>query len=249
MHRTRIQTTVALLVAGAFACGQVEQELGDGSTGTVNGDVQPDPPSAASSGGSKASTTAVPGSGVYGVPESEPCFENGARCPRGFGCLLPWQAEGTGPILPGVCVPRCDDASDASLGHPCAPDTEGSLGTCRPFTVNPDIRYAFELICTKDCDPLSPDCPAQYSCEVAMDTPGTFAFSCLPVTRHEPLLEGESCDGLPQGQCGPGLSCVSRGSFAKCVKFCDLQDPSACPSPQLCVVPRDFPDGTVGICD
>jgi hypothetical protein len=245
MRWTRIQAAVALLFVGALACGQVEQELGDGSTGTVDGDV----PSAPSpTDGSKANGTAGNGSGVYGAPETEACFENGGRCPRGYGCLLPWQEDGAGPILPGVCVPSCDDASDAGLGHPCAPDAEGTLGVCRPFTVNPDVRYAFRPICTKDCDPLSPDCSAQYSCEVTTATAGTFAFSCLPVTRHEPLLEGESCDGLPMGQCAPGLSCVSRGSFAKCSKYCDLGDPSACPSPQSCVTPRDFPDGSVGIC-
>jgi hypothetical protein len=248
MRWSRIQTAVALLLVGALACGQVEQELGDGSTGTANDDVQPDPPSTSTpTGGSKGNGTAG-SSSVYGAIPTDACFVNGTSCARGYGCLRPWQEDSADPILPGVCAPGCDDASDAGLDQPCAPNAEGTMGVCRPFTVNPDVRYPFQPICTKDCDPLSPDCSAHYSCEVTTATAGTFVFSCLPVTRHEPLLEGESCDGLPMGQCAPGLSCVSRGSFAKCSKYCGLGDPSACPSPQSCVMPRDFPDGSVGIC-
>jgi len=73
------------------------------------------------------------------------------------------------------------------------------------------------------------------------------------VVELNPRPLGAACDGFPEGQCAPGLSCIpatTSDAFANCLVLCDQQNPESCPKPQTCSKPDFFPADPqfVGVC-
>jgi hypothetical protein len=254
--------TLSLLTLAA--CGGSVQEIGDalaGSGGSGAGTAEPH----AGSGGSIASSThggASPGGlSSTGAPShggsasnSGPC---NPACGEGFGCYPVANDPG------GFCAPLCDtqeqgQTPDADLS--CSNSVRGGAGQC-VFSQGYGWAALANFypaaggnvvtgLCSNPCDPLAQDCPVGYTCDHT-DTYSAFnqqgLYACMP--NKDPRALDAPCDRTGDGQCGPGLTCSLPS--ARCVTFCDMNDPSTCPTDRTCTedeITIQDNDPNIGVC-
>ena len=128
-----------------------------------------------------------------------------------------WNAQDVEGQLTGVCAPFCMGTPDDPLCDEgaCLISNEGSVA-----------------LCLDTCDPLMDECGEGLGCSWAG---ASFTFACLVTT--EDIVSGEPCGYA--NDCGQGSTCLAfdahpmcNGS-ACCADFCAMDDPDACPDPQL----------------
>lgn len=266
MSRTTI--TSALLSLLLPGCGKVTYALGD-DNGTLSpagtdGAAEPIGSGGTSStavtntGGAELSmggATLTGGTGnllqgdamTYVVGDCNQSTPTG--CPAGMECFRDLEDASS-----GQCAPLCDRPEQQAWGEPCLNDINGEAGTCFPF-LKADIERGTLVgtgVCTFECNPLDQRCPGGFSCDITEQFAGTEppkVFACLPLVRIPYGQEGEACNGSPQGQCGPGLTCIDTSYV--CQRFCDLNAPSSCADSQTCTRPAWFPaePANVGVCE
>ena len=170
----------------------------------------------ASTGGTWDDDKCVPitGEGAAG----EPCVYGGTAeatddCGESTYC---WAVQDVDGVLTGVCTPFCQGTPDAPIcddGTSCLIANDGAITLCVP-----------------DCDPLMQDCEAGLACAWTGAT-----FSCLVST--EAVATGQPCgyanDCAPSNVCLQADASLACAFASCCVEYCAVDDPQACPDPQL----------------
>jgi hypothetical protein len=225
---------------------------GDGSSGTGSGGSASQSTSASNSGTGNPGTSATDGSPGSGGDGSTPC--GAETCEPGEHCFAPppdVDAE-------GVCAPTCDTQPNDGHGTPCLYSITGGEGVCARFLdylPSHDV-LEFRGVCSVACDPLAPDCPENFACNLTES--GPLMFACLPLFRSNPV--GSECSGWPMGECEPGSECIESTLCDDptvgcdpppdtCRAYCDVGEEDACPESQNCLRPYWFPEGSpAGYC-
>lgn len=178
--------------------------------------------------------------------------DGGDRCSAlgNVGCLPPERCTFVHPASPdGEFVPRCAPAGsleegDACVAIPgefddCVATTLCFWGECRPLCnvaflcesgacgaqiTHPDLTY--ENVCYPACNPLQPDCMADFGCYFPQHFPDAIpedVAACLPAGTRAP---GDPCSYSQQ--CKPGLVCILDAETpfdvgdGVCVTVCDV---------------------------
>lgn len=250
--------TLSLLTLAA--CGGSVQEIGDAMAGSSgSGTTQPHGGSSGAGtqphpSGASSSSGAAPSGHGGSTWDSGPCDP---PCSEGFGCYPLTNDPG------GFCAPLCDtqeqgQTADADLS--CSNSVRGGAGQCvfsqgfgwpvpGGFTP-PSAGNVITGLCSNTCDPLAQDCPAGYTCDHT-DTYSAFnqqgLYACMP--NKDPRALEAPCDRTGDGQCGPGWTCSLPS--ARCVTFCDMNDPSTCPTDRTCtedLITQQDNDPNIGVC-
>ena len=179
------------------------------------------------------------------LPAVSECDSFAQDCPEGEKCVPSFGFDY------GTCVPVM---GEGAAGDPCSSEgetddcdadnycwndsNEGSY--CMPFCQGspdqplcPDETTCLSAsglnVCLNDCDPLLQDCAEEEACHWL-----EVGFMCIYTL---PTPQGEPCGYL--NDCEPGATCALAESLPSCeavsccVDYCDLQDPEACPDPEL----------------
>ena len=195
---------------------------------------------------------------TWGIPPdvtNEPCEALAQDCFPTHKCV-PFATQPNSGLLDGnKCMPilgdqqlgeSCTLSSLTEAQDDCAGDGFCWQGRCVPFCLGTaqdpvcPIGWGCLLsgavaLCSKQCDPLAQDCPANFGCYWAE----TF-FDCG--LTGTPALAGQSCD--EGNDCVPGLGCVDKplvpgcvgGDDGCCTPWCNLSlGGSECPPTTSCV--------------
>jgi hypothetical protein len=251
------------------ACGGNVQEIGDAVSGNGgsatthagSGAAQPHAGNASNAsggassqlGGSSNSALDGRGGAAWAPGTCDP------PCREGFGC---YPVEGN-PA--GLCAPLCemqDQGQTPDTDLSCTNSVRGGAGQCVDSLgfgwPNPGAAlsaYTGTGLCSNPCDPLAQDCPTGYKCDQAYAYSAVVyraMYACVP--EKEPRALDEACDGEGDGRCAAGLSCTTpdvNQAAMRCASFCDMRDPSTCPTGQTCtetVVSERDNDPNIGLC-
>ena len=152
----------------------------------------------------------------------EPCtwgglFEATDSCDAFSYC---WDIMDVDDMSIGTCTPSCTGVADDPV---CAPATACLISNEGAIT-----------LCLDTCDPLLQDCNPGLACRWGGDT-----FQCIFDAGDIPT--GEPCGFT--NDCDLGLACIHAedvpncNGAACCNAYCDLEDPEACPDPNLACAP------------
>jgi hypothetical protein len=127
-----------------------------------------------------------------------------------------WDVEDVDGMAIGTCTSFCTGTPDdpqCPTGSHCLISNKGSIS-----------------LCVATCDPVLQDCEGSTACFWASNQ-----FTCLSSSQDLPT--GDPCGFV--NDCAGTNVCLDAAVFpdcageACCAAYCDLQDPDACPDPQL----------------